>query len=69
MFSFTKYSCKDKFITYPFLTNIGMKQGDCLIPTPFNIFQPELDNVPVDHLFFADDIILLSTKKMVSNIA
>ena len=76
MYSLTKYSCKDKFhCSDPFLTNIGVKQGDNLSPTLFNIFvddfhlqdqctfPPELDNITVNHLFFADDLIILSTKK------
>jgi hypothetical protein len=78
MYSNTKYYCKDgSRCSEPFLVTRGVKQGDNLSPTLFSISiddiysqlknsnsnPPELQNVEVGDLLFADDLILLSTTK------
>ena len=67
------YSCKFS-ITYntPFLATQGVKQGDCLSPTLFNLFVDDIDHyfdknisklvsfdtIEFNHLLYADDLIL-----------
>jgi len=75
MYSNTLYSCKyQNMFTKPFLANQGVKQGDSLSPTLFNIFVDDigkyldtnltsavnLNGKKVNHLLYADDLLLIS---------
>ncbi len=76
MYSNTLYSCKfDNAYSEPFLATLGVKQGDSLSPTLFNLFVDDMESLFTDknntnpvcsgnhtfnHLLYADDLVLIS---------